>query len=176
MSDEAKLVGEGRGLQPDGDGWFVLNAKESRWFGNELFGAVTAFESREHRFPQLGVNIHVLHPGKPACLYHRETEQEDFLVLAGEALLVIEEEERRLKAWDFVHCPPGTTHVFVGAGDGPCAILMMGARREGAGLHYPSSDVARRHGASVEEATDAPREAYAPFPSWEELDGPGWPP
>jgi uncharacterized cupin superfamily protein len=100
-------------------------------------------------------------------MYHSESVQEDFLVLAGECLLVVEDEERRLRAWDFVHCPPGISHIFVGAGDGPCAILMVGARRPGKSLHYPVSEVAARHGASVAEPTSSPDEAYA---GWEEMD------
>ena len=30
-------------------------------------------------------------------------------VVSGEAALVVEGEERHLRAWDFVHCPPGTS-------------------------------------------------------------------
>ncbi|MBA2359835.1 MAG: cupin domain-containing protein, partial [Actinobacteria bacterium] len=41
-------------------------------------------------------------------------------VLAGEAILIIEGDERPLRQWDFVHCPPGTRHAFVGTGTGPC--------------------------------------------------------
>ena len=78
----------------------------------------------------IGINIQVLQPGEPNCMYHGETGQEDFLVLSGECLLLIEGEERPLKQWDFVHSPPWTEHVFVGAGDGPCVILMVGARPE----------------------------------------------
>ena len=47
-------------------------------------------------------------------MYHWETDQEDFLVLAGEAVLIVEGEERPLRQWDFVHCPPETKHVIVG--------------------------------------------------------------
>jgi len=104
----------------------------------------------------------VLSPGQPACLYHRETAQEDFLVLFGEALLLVEGEERPLKQWDFVHCPPGTDHVFVGAGEAPCAILAVGARAH-QDLVYPVSELAARHGASAERETPDPKEAYAPF-------------
>lgn len=77
---------------------------------------------------------------------------------------MVEEEERRLKPWDFVHCAPGTHHIFVGAGDGPCAILMVGARGEGKKLHYPPSEVAARHGAAAPEETDSPHEAYREWP------------
>jgi mannose-6-phosphate isomerase-like protein (cupin superfamily) len=47
---------------------------------------------------------------------HRESHQEDFLVLAGECTLLVEDQERQLQAWDFVHCPPDTEHIFIGAG------------------------------------------------------------
>jgi uncharacterized cupin superfamily protein len=73
----------------------------------------------------------------------------------------VEDEERRLKAWDFFHCAPGTHHIIVGAGDGPCAILMVGSRAEGRKVHYPVSEVARRYGASTPEETDASSVAYS---------------
>lgn len=141
-------------------GWFVVHLAEAAWRESERFGRYCAFEGEE-RFAHFGVNVHVLAPGQAACLYHRENQQEDFLVLHGRCLVVVEEEERELRAWDFVHCPPGTTHVFVGAGDGPCAILMIGHRAGTTELHYPVSELAARHGASAVRATDDPREAYA---------------
>jgi uncharacterized cupin superfamily protein len=143
--------------------WFVVNVRDARWWTHHTFGASCQFEDRENSFEQLGINIRVLQPGQPNCLYHSENLQEDFLVLAGECLLLVEGEERQLRAWDFVHCPPGTEHVFVGAGDRPCAILMVGARSEDERLLYPASQVARRHGASAERETASPEEAYAPF-------------
>ena len=157
---EAPLVTTGEGLSPQGEGWFVVNARESRWLEGH-FGAYTRFEG-DVRFPQLGINIGVLEPGQPACMYHGEDEQEDFLVLAGECLLLIEGEERPLKAWDFVHCPKGAEHVFVGAGTGPCAVLAVGSR-SGGGVVYPVSELAQRHGAGVPEETHKPEEAYAGF-------------
>ena len=146
------------GLEPAGEGWFVLNAREAKWLDGH-FGAYTRFEG-EARFPSLGVNIGVLAPGQPSCMYHGEEDQEDFLVLAGECLLLIEGEERHLKQWDFVHCPPWTEHVFVGAGDGPCALLGVGTR-SGKDVIYPRTDLALRHNAGVEQETREPREAYA---------------
>jgi uncharacterized cupin superfamily protein len=143
--------------------WFVVNVRDARWWRHHAFGASCRFEDREAPFEQLGVNIRVLQPGEPNCLYHSENLQEDFLVLAGECLLLVDGEERPLRAWDFVHSPSGTEHVFVGAGDGPCAILMVGARSEDERLLYPVSEVARRHGASAERETASPEEAYAPF-------------
>jgi uncharacterized cupin superfamily protein len=160
MVPEAPLEAADGGLVPAGDGWFVVNARDARWLEGD-FGAFTRFEG-EARFPQLGINIGVLAPGQPACMYHGEDEQEDFLVLAGECLLLIEGQERRLSAWDFVHCPAWTEHVFVGAGDGPCAILAVGTRLRD-GVLYPLSELARRHGAGVEEETRDPKQAYAPY-------------
>ncbi|MBA3787658.1 MAG: cupin domain-containing protein, partial [Actinobacteria bacterium] len=134
MVPEARLEREDGGLAPRGEGWFVLNAKEARWLDGD-FGAFTRFEG-DARFPQLGINIGVLQPGQAACMYHGEDEQEDFLVLQGECLLLVEGDERPLKAWDFVHCPAWTEHVFVGAGEGPCAILAVGTRA-GGDVVYP---------------------------------------
>ncbi len=137
----------------------MLNAKEARWLDGD-FGAFTRFEGAKAKFPQLGINIGVLQPGQPACMYHGEDEQEDFLVLQGECLLLIEGEERPLKAWDFVHCPAWTEHVFVGAGEGPCAILAVGSRTN-KGVVYPVSELAQRHGAGVAKTTPDPDVAYA---------------
>jgi uncharacterized cupin superfamily protein len=162
MVPEAPLEQTEFGLVSKGEGWFVVNAKESRWLEHEKFGSGTTFEGEPH-FKEIGVNIGVLEPGQPACMYHRENQQEDFLVLFGECLLLVEGEERPLKAWDFVHCPPGTNHVFVGSGDGPCGILSIGRRREDEELVYPVDETALRHGAGVEAETPDPKEAYAPF-------------
>ncbi len=159
MIPEASYETTAEGTVPTGEGWFVLNAADALWFEGD-FGAFTRFEASVPRFPDLGVNIGVLAPGQPACMYHGEDEQEDFLVLAGECLLLIEGEERLLKAWDFVHCPAWTEHVFVGAGDGPCAILAMGTRT-GGDVIYPATELAQRHGAGVERSTPDPQEAYA---------------
>jgi uncharacterized cupin superfamily protein len=161
MVQEAPLEQTEVGLVPKGEGWFVVNAKEARWFEHEKFGSGTSFEG-DPEFKQLGINIGVLGPGQPLCLYHRETAQEDFLVLFGECLLLVEGEERPLKQWDFVHCPPGTDHVFLGAGEGPCAILAVGDRAHQE-LVYPASELAGRYGASAERETPNPKEAYAPF-------------
>lgn len=161
MVKEARLEKENQGLTPRDEGWFVVNAREAQWRESERFGSFVRFESAACKFPELGVNIHIVAPGQAACMYHKETLQEAFLVLSGSCRLLVEGEERMLGAWDFFHCPAGTEHVFVGAGDGPCAILMMGARGEGSGVHYPVSALAAKHEASVSEPTDHPREAYA---------------
>lgn len=144
--------------------WFVVNVADAPALRHEIGGAYVRFESPEARFAQVGVNIHVLQPGEPAGKYHREDAQEDFLVLSGECLVIIDNEERRLRTWDFVHCPPGTDHVFIGAGDGPCAILMIGTRGD-YGIHYPVNERAAAHEASVTAPTDSPAEAYADWPS-----------
>jgi len=159
MVEEAKLVETDGGLEPRGEGWFVLNAREAKWLGGH-FGAYTRFEG-DPSFPELGINIGVLAPGQPACYYHGEGAQEGFLVLSGEALLIVEGEERPLRAWDYVHCPPWTEHVLVGAGDGTCAILAVGSRPV-SGVVYPVSDIALRHGAGVEVETG--EGAYAGLP------------
>jgi uncharacterized cupin superfamily protein len=158
---EASLRETEHGLVPEGEGWFVVSAREARWWENEL-GGYCGFEGQP-RFSQLGINLNVLPPGMPMAMYHRENDQEDFLVLAGEAVLVIENEERPLKAWDFVHCPGGTDHVIVGTGDRPCLVLAVGARTGAGGLVYPESEAAQRHGAGVERETSDPKEAYARF-------------
>ncbi|MCI0636052.1 MAG: cupin domain-containing protein, partial [Actinobacteria bacterium] len=142
---EAKLNPTEHGLVPEGEGWFVVNAREARWWHSDELGRAVLFEG-EPRFAEVGVNIQVLQPGQPNCMYHGEDCQENFLVLSGECLLLIEGEERPLRAWDFVHCPPWTEHVFVGAGLGPCAILMVGRRPDDA-VRYPVAEVALRHGA-----------------------------
>jgi uncharacterized cupin superfamily protein len=165
--EEAGLTRTENGLVPEGDGWFVVNARDANWWHHETFGSAVTFEG-EARFPDFGINIQVLRPGEPNCMYHGENAQEDFLVLAGECLLLVEGEERPLKRWDFVHCPPWTQHVFVGAGDGPCVILMVGARPKAEELLYPVSEVARKHGAGVEQDTTSGQEAYAAFPRPEE--------
>jgi uncharacterized cupin superfamily protein len=160
---EAPLEDSGSGLAPAGDGWFVVNVRDAEWWNSEAFGSGTSFESRSFAFSQLGVNVSVIEPGQPSCLYHSESQQEAFLVLSGECRLLVEGGERLLKAWDFFHCPAGTEHVFVGAGDGPCVILMTGARTTDEKLLYPVSELAARYGASAEEETPDPRQAYARF-------------
>jgi uncharacterized cupin superfamily protein len=147
------------------DGWFVLNLADALAVRNEEKGGVTyPLEARAAPFREFGANVRVLEPGQPNALYHSEGVQEGFLVLAGECTLVVEEEERTLRQWDYVHCPAGTDHVFVGAGDGPCAVLMIGARPDVETLRYPASEVAAKHGASAARTTDDPDEAYADWP------------
>lgn len=177
--DEARLVETEAGLAPQGEGWFVLNARDAIWRERDGFGARCGFEAdgrlagqlgvEASHFPQLGLNIAVIEPGDKSTLYHAETAQEDFLVLQGECLAIVEEQERRVNAWDLVHCPGGTRHVFVNDGDAPCVLLQVGARPEEGSIVYPTSDVAGRHGATVEKETDDPHEAYAPYEHWRVL-------
>jgi uncharacterized cupin superfamily protein len=161
---EAQLKDTVTGLVPEGEGWFVLNARDAAWWRSDELGQATTFEGEAH-FPELGFHVEVLLPGQPNCMYHGESLQEDFLVLSGECIAILEGEERQLKAWDFVHCPPMAEHVFVGAGDGPCVIVMVGRRQGGGEIVYPVNDVALKHAAGVEEETREPREAYARFAS-----------
>jgi uncharacterized cupin superfamily protein len=171
MASEAPLEQTDEGLKPTGEGWFVVNARDARWRkkpGRGYSLALTGSTDHEAEtfFPQLGVNIAVLAPGEPLSLYHWENETEGFLVLYGEALLGIEGEERPLRQWDFVHCPPRTKHVIVGAGDAPCAILAVGTRefmgRDDWG-GYSADPLADRYGIGLEEDSDDAEDAYARF-------------
>ena len=167
MVPESKLEQTEHGLVPKGEGWFVLNMRDAEWRYADGRGAVCVlgddFEGERH-FEQLGVNPFVLRPGEPMAMYHWEADQEGFLVVAGEAVLIIEGEERQLRAWDFVHCPPNTKHVIIGAGSGPCLVIAVGARQRDV-LGFPVDEVAKRHGASVEEDTTDGGVAYARVPA-----------
>jgi uncharacterized cupin superfamily protein len=173
---EANLEQTDEGLAVASDGWFVVNLADVVWERNEKGGEYSDIDPKSGRFEQYGIGVHVLHPGQPNGLYHSESVQEDFLVLSGECVLLVEEQERRLKPWDFVHCAPGTRHIFVGAGDGPCAILMVGARGEGKTLHYPVSELAAKYDASASEETENPREAYRDWPGGFDSVRASWPP
>jgi uncharacterized cupin superfamily protein len=165
MVPEAQLERVDEGLAPAGDGWFVLNARDARWYDRGERGLVCTFEG-DPEFEQVGVNVFVLGPGQPMSMYHWEVDQEDFLVVQGEALLIAEGEERPLRQWDFVHCPSRMKHVIVGAGDGPCVIVAVGARQHQDGPDwggYTVDETARRHNAGVDEETNEPEEAYARF-------------
>jgi len=171
---EAPLEETPGGLTPAGPGWFVLNLADARGVHVPGSGTYLPLENRAFAFEDFGINVHVLAPGERATLYHSEPAQEAFLVLRGECLALIEEQERVLRAWDFFHCAPGTRHSFVGAGDGPCAIVMVGSRRLGGVATYPASAVAARHGVSARETTDDDEAAYRGA-GWSEerIDAPG---
>jgi uncharacterized cupin superfamily protein len=160
---EARLEDFGSGLAPVTDGWFVVNVRDAEWWFADSRGAACWFESEYGEppveFGQLGINVTVLDPGQSG-VYHAESNQEAFLVLSGECRLIVEGEERALGPWDFFHSAPWTEHAFVGAGDGPCVLVMVGARSS-PGVHYPVSAIAARHGASVERETSDPEQAYA---------------
>jgi uncharacterized cupin superfamily protein len=174
---EARLDRYETGLAPTTEGWFVLNAREGTWYTSPQLGSVWELESPGVGFDQLGIRVTTLMPGQSHGFYHREATEENFLVLRGECLLLVEGQERTLEAWDFFHSAPGTEHVLVGAGDGPCAILMVGARSSDHAIVYPLSELAQGHDASVAVETTSPREAYAGLPEerighppyWDEL-------
>jgi uncharacterized cupin superfamily protein len=171
MVPEAPLQETEHGRMPAGQGWFVLNARDARWADRPGWGHEAGLQGQGD-FAQLGVALYVLGPREPMAMYHWEADQEDFLVLAGEALLVVEGEERSLRQWDFVHCPPGTKHVIVGAGDMPCVVFAVGAREHqgGAGWGaYTVDEAALRHDAGVEEETNDAEVAYARFPAFEPM-------
>jgi len=151
--------------------WYVRNVADADWLVNEKFGARVFLVPGE---AEVGVRVHVLEPGKPSTLYHRETGQEGFLVVEGECLLILGDEERTLQAWDYFHCPPGVAHSFVGAGDRPCVLVTVGLRDENGSIVYERHEPALAHGAGVEEETNTPDVAYAPFPKWQPGRPRGW--
>ena len=185
MVEEARLQELDSGLAPSSDGWFVVNVRDAAWLTNEAFGARCVFEADRpvlrrrpdlpvQRFADLGFAVQVIEPGQPSTLYHAESNQEDFLVLAGECVLLVEGEERPLRAWDFVHCPPGTAHAFVGAGEGPCVLCLVGARTPNREIVYPRSEPALRRRAGVEVETRSAAEAYAQYPHWQPARPDSW--
>jgi uncharacterized cupin superfamily protein len=170
---EAPLEETEHGVLSAGEGWFVLNAKDARWHLEGTGQRLAFFEGPEARFEQLGINVSVLDPGDQMAMYHWEDDQEDFLVLSGEAILVVEGQERPLRAWDFVHCPPQTKHVIVGAGSGSCVVVSVGARTSEEG-GYPVDATAAKYDASAQEDTKEPSVAYARFPERKLTTYEGW--
>lgn len=166
---ESQLESTEHGLVPTGKGWFVLNAREAPWIDRKGRGAYCEFEGLDGAadFSQLGINLTILAPGEPMAIYHRENDQEDFLLLAGEALLIVEGNERPLRQWDLAHCPAETNHAIVGAGDATCLLLAVGARDRSTGPDwgaYTVAEAALRRSAGVEQETTDPNLAYARFP------------
>lgn len=170
--NEAKMNKTEFGKAPDGEGWYVLNAGEAEWIRSPDFGHLCRFESDTAKFPHVGINIHVLEPGQPSCHYHRESQQENFLILSGTCKLVIEEEERELGPMDFVHCPPETNHVFVGTGKEPCTMVAIGCRVGETKITYPVSELAKKYNASSPEETTDPRVSYANIQPREKIPAP----
>jgi uncharacterized cupin superfamily protein len=169
MVPEAAIEQTEHGSAPTGHGWFVLNARDAPWVERPGRATTCEFEglSGTAGFSQLGINIAVLAPGEPMAMYHWEDDQEDFLLLAGEALLIAEGQERSLRRWDLVHCPARTQHTIVGAGTGNAVFLAVGARVRSTGPEWGAYTVdaaALRHGAGVEHETTDPQQAYARFP------------
>ena len=165
MVPEAEAQKTEHGLVATGEGWFVVNARDARWYHIDGRSAFCDLEG-DQEFAQLGINVQVLLPGVPMAMYHWEVDQEDFLVVSGEAVLIVEGEERPLRAWDFLHCPSLTKHTIVGAGDGPCIVIAVGARANQEGPDwggYTVDEAAARYGVSVERDTSDATEAYARF-------------
>jgi uncharacterized cupin superfamily protein len=158
---EAQVVQTETGRRVEGEGWFVLNVAEADWETVQGGGTWSVLEADGARFGQFGIGVHVLPPGEKPGFYHAESDQEGFLVLSGECLAIVEGQERRLRQWDYLHCPPGTRHITIGASDEPCAILMVGARTEGKTINYPADPAAAAHGASVRHDAANARDAYA---------------
>jgi uncharacterized cupin superfamily protein len=156
---EARLEG---GV-PQTAGWFVLNARDARWMHNDMRSVCKYGGEGEAHFDDLGIGLYWIQPGRPMSMYHHEAGQEDFLVLRGEGLLIVEGQERELRPWDLFHCPPRTPHTIVAGGDEPTLILAVGARKDRGSVRYPVDAAALRHGAGVERETDSPPEAYARF-------------
>ena len=161
---EAKIDQTEHGLVPADNGWFILNLRDIAWETVPGGGIWCGFESPQPPRNPLGIGVHILHPGDTPGYYHSESDQEGFLVLSGECVAIVEGEERRMGPWDYLHSPPGTAHITVGAGDGPCAIMMVGMRSPDHTTRYIPDPVAARHGAAVEVASDSPREVYANRP------------
>jgi uncharacterized cupin superfamily protein len=167
MTDEADLERGEHGLVTGRPGWFILNAREAAWRKRAMGGHSVPLTGWQHdeciaNFGQVGVNLFRMGPGEPIGLYHWENDVEDFLVLAGEATFILEGQERRVRQWDFVHCPPGTKHMLIGAGEG-CLVLAIGARdhvdEDCHGGAYIADETARRYGASVDhDMSDASAE------------------
>ena len=162
MVPEAPLEQTEHGLVPAGDGWFVLNARDAAGARRRDAGAYSDLEG-DREFQQLGIHLVALGPGEPMSMYHWEADQEDFLVLFGEALLIVAARSGRY-ASGTSNRPDETNHVIVGAGEANCLVLAVGARDRSRGPDwggYPVDETALRHGAGVEQATTDAEEAYA---------------
>lgn len=144
---EAAIEETPEGRVARGEGWFILNLGEMAW-RTAGFGTSCSFNAptNDPDEPGIGVHVHVLRPGEANGYYHAEEAQEGFLVLSGECIAVVEGQERRMRQWDYLHSPPGTAHITVGAGAGPCAILMFGSPDSSRKVEWIANDVAAKHG------------------------------
>jgi quercetin dioxygenase-like cupin family protein len=182
MVPEAPLEDSGAGLVPAGEGWFVLNVRDARWIrrpgGRGHNVPLTGWTEHEAEtyFPMLGMAVIVLEPGESVGMYHQENDAEAFLVLSGEGLLLVEGQERPLRQWDFFHCPPGTDHIILGAGDRPCVVVATSSRQHQAGDWgaYTVDELAQKYGFGVEEETSDSDAAYSRFPPSEPVRYDGW--
>jgi uncharacterized cupin superfamily protein len=157
------------------DETLIINVADAPAHSHPRRATSIGFEPADGAWPDTGINVAIMAPGQPNCRYHREPVQEDFLVLSGECIAIVDGEEKRLRQWDLLHCPAGVDHVFVGAGDGPCAVLMIGSRREDRAW-YPVNELAARYDASAAEDTGDPDTAYADWrrEPWSRVENP-WP-
>jgi uncharacterized cupin superfamily protein len=171
---EAKIEETENGRIPADDGWFILNLAEMGWATVPGGGTWCAFESPAAPSRTLGIGVHILPPGETPGYYHAESDQEGFLVLSGECVAIVEGQERRMGPWDYLHCPPGTAHITIGAGNEPCAVLMVGTRSPATKIRYIVEPEAAKYGASVETESDSPREVYADRPPIAPIAAP-WP-
>jgi uncharacterized cupin superfamily protein len=174
MRHEAKIEDTEVGRVPVDDGWYILNLSEIGWGTVRGGGTWCGFGSPNHESDRIGIGVHILWPGDSPGFYHEESELEGFLVLSGECIAIVEGEGRRMGPWDYLHSPPGTRHITVGAGDGPCAILMYGTRSREGSILYPVEPAAAKYGHSVDRETDSPKEAYKDRPPLERVRSP-WP-
>jgi uncharacterized cupin superfamily protein len=164
---EARIEDTEQGRLPADEGWFILNLGEMPWGTVPGFGMWRDFDwgERSSGEPGIGVHIHVLRPGENFGYYHAEEAQEGFIVLSGECLSIVEGQERSMRQWDYLHSPPGTAHVMIGAGNRPCVLLMFGSPDPRRKIEWIANEVAARHGASVERTTGVDREAYGDLPA-----------
>ena len=173
---EARVVQTDAGRRPEGEGWFILNLAEASWDRDPDLGIWCDIGAEDVPFAQFGIGPHMLMPGQPNGRYHAESAQEGFLVLSGECIAIIEGQERRLHRWDFVHCPPGTKHAFVGVGEEPCVLLCASSRqfqKDGPWGYYCYDETAERYNAASPEDTQDGEIAYGRFPESQEARYPG---
>jgi uncharacterized cupin superfamily protein len=173
---EATITDTETGQVVEGAGWFILNLAEASWKRDPDLGIWCDLGAPDARFSQFGIGPHLLMPGQANGRYHAETAQEGFLVLSGECIAIVEGEERHMRQWDYLHCPPGTAHITVGAGDGPCVILMVGHRSPDITTQYTVNELAARYGASPPHDTDSSKEAYADLARTVTPERAPWPP